>query len=170
MIKTALGQDSHRFEKKTGDKKLVLGGVIIRGCPGLVGNSDADVVLHALTNAISGISGVNILGARSDFLCLTKGAIDSTLYIKEALETLGEYGITHISISIEAFRPKLACHIPSMKKSIAKICGVSDSDVGITATSGEQLTAFGKGEGIQVFAIVTALKNERKKAKGKIRK
>ena len=69
MIRVAIGQDSHRFEPDGSDKKLILGGVVIEGCPGLSGNSDADVVLHALTNAVSGITCVNILGEEADRMC-----------------------------------------------------------------------------------------------------
>ena len=66
---SAIGQDSHRFELENPAKPLILGGLTITGSPGLAGNSDADVVLHALTNAISGLSGINI-GKVSDKLCL----------------------------------------------------------------------------------------------------
>ncbi len=158
MIKTAIGQDSHRFELATSDKPLVLGGVTIPGCPGLSGNSDADVILHAVTNAVSGISGVNILGEISDELCLKKGVTDSRIYLEKALATLTKYSITHLSLSVECKRPKLALHIDTIKTSLAKLLSLQISDIGLTATSGEGLTAFGCGEGIQVFALITAQK------------
>lgn len=156
MVKFAIGQDSHRFEAVNSGKQLVLGGLTISGCEGLSGNSDADVLLHAITNAISGISGENILGAVSDKLCLEQGITDSSVYLKKAIQTLGKYRITHISASIECKKPLLAKHIPAIKEKIAALCNVKSNDVGITATSGEGLTAFGRGEGIQVFAAVTA--------------
>jgi 2-C-methyl-D-erythritol 2,4-cyclodiphosphate synthase len=156
MYKTGIGQDSHRFEEEGSGKPLVLGGIRIAGCPGLLGNSDADVVLHALVNAVSGISGVNILGKKSDDMCLKQGISDSTAYLTEALKTLGPWKVSHVSISIEGKRPVFAPHIDSMKKNCAILMGLRVSDVGITATSGEGLTAFGRGEGLQVFAIVTA--------------
>jgi len=155
IFKCAIGQDSHRFEPDGGKKHLILGGVHIPGCPALEGNSDADVVLHALTNAISGISGENILGKVTDEMC-RQGVVDSTAYVKKALETLGTMRITHISISIEGSRPKLAAHIPAMKNKIAELCGIHSRDVGITATSGEGLTGFGRGEGLQAFVVVSA--------------
>jgi 2-C-methyl-D-erythritol 2,4-cyclodiphosphate synthase len=156
MIKTAIGQDSHAFEPQGSAKPLMLGGVRVPGCPGLAGNSDADVVLHALTNAVSGISGVNILGAVSDGMCLKQGVTDSREYLKKALATLGDYRIMHVSISLEGKRPVMAPHIAAIKQSIAALIGIRASEVGFTATSGEGLTAFGKGEGLQAFAIVTA--------------
>jgi 2-C-methyl-D-erythritol 2,4-cyclodiphosphate synthase len=163
MIKTAIGQDSHAFGPRNSAKPLVLGGVRVPGCPGLAGNSDADVVLHALTNAVSGISGVNILGAVSDGMCLKQGVTDSREYLKKSLATLGDRRITHVSISLEGKRPVMAPHIDAIKQSIAAIIGISAADVGFTATSGEGLTAFGRGEGLQVFAIVTAEPCRRRK-------
>ena len=156
MHKTGIGQDSHRFEEDGSVKRLMLGGVHVPCCPGLSGNSDADVVLHALTNAISGISGENILGKKTDGMCLDQGITDSAAYVKAALATLGSCRIVHVSISIEGKKPVIAPHIDSIKASIANLLGIRPSDVGCTATSGEGLTAFGRGEGLQAFAIVTA--------------
>jgi len=156
MVKTGIGQDSHRFAAQGSVKKLVLGGVEIPGHRGLEGNSDADVVLHALTNAVSGVTGVNILGARSDELCLKQGVTDSAVYLREALATLAPYELTHVCVAVECSTPKLAPHIEAMKRSIARLCGLTAAGVGITATSGEGLTAFGRGEGIQSFVVVTA--------------
>ena len=76
-IKTGIGQDSHRFEPEGSSKSLMLGGVHIAGLPGLEGNSDADVVFHAICNAVSGINGINILGDISDTLC-KQGITDSS--------------------------------------------------------------------------------------------
>ena len=67
-MKAAIGQDSHRFEESLG-KPLILGGVVFPGEPGLLANSDGDVVLHAITNAVSGITGQNILGKIADEMC-----------------------------------------------------------------------------------------------------
>jgi 2-C-methyl-D-erythritol 2,4-cyclodiphosphate synthase len=156
-IKTGLGQDSHRFDLKNQTKKLRLGGVVFEGEPPLQGNSDADVVLHALCNAISGITSVNILGAVSDDLCLKQGITDSRVYVQEALKFLKAWRITHLSCSIECKKPKITPKIPEMKASLSELLGLEKQDVGITATSGEGLTAFGRGEGIQVLCIVTAV-------------
>ncbi|MGI6124030.1 MAG: 2-C-methyl-D-erythritol 2,4-cyclodiphosphate synthase, partial [Acetivibrionales bacterium] len=117
MFRVAIGQDSHRFTDPEDNKNLVLGGVVIDNFPGLKGNSDADVVLHAITNAISGISCINILGRRADELCLEKGITDSKVYLNEALATLGNKKIIHVSISIEALIPKLAPYIELMRQS-----------------------------------------------------
>ena len=155
MFISAIGQDSHRFEKGPSKKPLLLAGIEIPDCPGLDGNSDADVVLHALTNAISGLSGVTILGTLTDQMC-RQGTTDSREYLKKALETLGETKIVHVSCSVEALRPHLAAHIPSMRQSIASLLSIDIMQVGITATTGEGLTGFGRGEGMQVLVIVSA--------------
>jgi len=157
MIKTGIGQDSHRFEPDTSSKVLMLGGVAIPGCPGLTGNSDADVVLHALTNAISGITGNNILGSISDAMCLQQGIIDSKHYLEAALASLNCWKLTHASVTIEAKRPHLQQHIPAIRTSLVLLLGLMPADIGLTATTGEDLTAFGRGEGMQVFALVTAI-------------
>jgi 2-C-methyl-D-erythritol 2,4-cyclodiphosphate synthase len=158
VLKAALGQDSHRFETARSAKPLMLGGVAVRGCPGLAGNSDADVVLHAVTNAVSGISGKNILGRVADRMCLDMGISDSRAYLKKALLTLGPYRLVHVSVCIEGKRPTLARHLPAMRKSLARLCSLTVHDIGITATTGEGLTAFGRGLGIQAFAVVSAEK------------
>lgn len=160
MFLTAIGQDSHRFETEDSKKPLIMGGITIDGCVGLAGNSDADVVLHAITNAISGISCTNILGKISDDLCLKDGIKDSKVYLMKAIETLTLCHIVHVSVSIEARRPHLSAIIPSMRTSIASLLGLSTDHVGITATTGEGLTSFGRGEGIQVFALITVEKGE----------
>ena len=160
-FKAALGQDSHRFESARAAKPLMLGGVAVRGCPGLRGNSDADVVLHAVTNAVSGISGKNILGRVADRMCLDRGISDSSAYLKKALLTLGPYRLVHVSVCIEGKRPTLARHLPAMRRSLARLCSLSVRDIGITATTGEGLTAFGRGLGIQAFAVVSAEKKRR---------
>lgn len=116
-------------------------------------NSDGDVVFHAITNAISGITCKNILGKISDDMC-KNGIIDSEVYLREALKYLDEK-IVHLSISIECKIPKISPKIEEMRKNIARVLNVEENCIGITATSGEGLTEFGKGNGISVFTILT---------------
>jgi len=159
-IKTGLGQDSHRFDFEDKNKPLILAGIIFDGAPPLKGNSDADVVLHAITNAVSSITGINILGAVSDKLCLEQGITDSAVYLQKSLEYLSGWTISHISCSIECKSPKISPKIEEMKRNISALLHITPQDVGITATTGEGLTAFGRGEGIQVLCIITAVKME----------
>ena len=159
-VKVGIGQDSHRFDFENADRQLVLGGVVFPSHTALKGNSDADVVLHAITNSISSITGVNIIGKVSDEMCLQKGITDSRVYLAEALKYLNQYEIGHIAIAIECKTPMISPKIDEMKSSISEMLSVEISDVGITATTGEGLTAFGRGEGIQAIAILTAYSTE----------
>jgi 2-C-methyl-D-erythritol 2,4-cyclodiphosphate synthase len=156
-IKTGLGEDSHRFDLEDKTKKLILGGVIFEDELPLLGNSDADVVYHALCNAISGVTSDNVLGEISDILCFKQGISDSSAYVREALAYLEDWEICHASFSIECLRPRITPKIPDMRKSISRLLRLNPRDIGITATTGEGLTAFGRGEGIHVSCIVTAV-------------
>lgn len=155
---STIGQDSHRFGEASGDTTIRLGGIDIPFDKPILANSDGDVVYHAITNAVSGYTGVNILGGEADKLCLDKGIKDSAVYLKKALEYMKDGKIIHCSITIECLRPKLMPYIPAMKEAIGNILGIPVSSVGITATTGEGLTGFGRGEGIQVFTILTIAK------------
>ncbi|MBN1578794.1 MAG: 2-C-methyl-D-erythritol 2,4-cyclodiphosphate synthase [Chitinispirillaceae bacterium] len=156
---SAIGQDSHRFEPESTVKPLMLGGVHLPDAPGLAGNSDADVILHALCNALSGLSGSTVLGTRTDTLCNEQRIIDSRVYVREALSTLKGIEPVHVSISVEARRPHLSRHSDAIRQSIAGLLSLPIERVGLTATSGEGLTAFGSGEGIQAFVIVSACRS-----------
>lgn len=157
MTRCAIGQDSHRFEDKFTGKPLILGGYTLPPCDlSLSANSDGDVILHALTNAISGITCRNILGKPADDLCKA-GVTDSAAYLKLALEDLKAAGsqIVHVSFTVECKKPHLSVHIPEIRRTIADLCGITPSQVGMTATTGEGLTDFGRGLGISVFCILT---------------
>ena len=157
---SSIGQDSHRFlpegESAAQDRPLVLGGLVIEGCPPLDGNSDADVVLHALTNAISGLCGQQVLGQVADAMC-RQGIVDSRAYVSQALSFLGDIRLTHLSFSIEAKRPDLSAVIDRMRQEIADLVKLPVSRVAITATTGEDLTSFGRGQGISCFCVASAL-------------
>lgn len=149
-----LGQDSHRFADE--DKPLKLGGIEIPNESGLEANSDGDVVLHSLFNALSQSIGERSIGYYCDAMP-KKGITDSKEYLKIVLDSIREkgYKINNIGIMIEAKSPLIEPYVDEMRKSIANMCGIEPIQVGITATSGEELTEFGKGKGIQVFSIVS---------------
>lgn len=158
----SIGQDSHRFEAvPTPGRPLRLGGITIPDAPALEGNSDADVLLHAVTNAVSGLTGVNVLGETADRMCREQGITDSALYLAKAMESLGGIEPTHLSVSVEAQRPRLAEHIPAIRRRLSELTGLPLESIGLTATSGEGLTDFGRGLGIQVFCILSARKPTR---------
>ena len=155
-MRVGIGQDSHRF-CEGGTEGCILAGVRFNGVPALSANSDGDVVYHALTNAISGITCSNVLGARADALCRA-GITDSAAYVREALDDLSALGcrLVHLSFSIECAIPKITPVIPAMRANLAVLTGLAEGEIGITATTGEGLTDFGRGLGIQVFCIATA--------------
>lgn len=153
--RTGLGQDSHRFLPSYSTKPCVIGGLIFDETPGFNADSDGDVVLHALCNALTTLTGVSILGGIAEDLCMKDGITDSEVYLQEALKTLGKQKIVHVAISIEAKKPLFKERIPEMRENIARILNLLGSQVGITATSGEGLTDFGCGDGVQAFAIMT---------------
>ena len=155
---STIGQDSHRFGDVCDNASIRLGGIDIPFDRPLVANSDGDVVLHAITNAVSGYTGINILGGEADKICLGEGIKDSSVYLKKALEYMSDGKIIHCSLTIECLRPKLMPYIPAMKKAVGDLLGIPESSVGITATTGEGLTGFGRGEGIQVFAVLSFVK------------
>jgi 2-C-methyl-D-erythritol 2,4-cyclodiphosphate synthase len=157
LVRTGIGQDSHRFLPEDTIKPCILGGVVFEDTPGFQANSDGDVLFHALCNAISSLTGVTILGVKADELLEKEGITDSRIYLEEAFKTLGNQQITHVAITIEASRPKILPKIPLMKQSIATLLQLDISQVGITATTGEGLTDFGIGEGVQCFCIITTL-------------
>jgi len=161
LVRIGFGTDSHRFEHKK-EKPLILGGVKITNQNGLSANSDGDVVLHALFNAISQACGGESLGYYADPL-LKEGIVDSREYLKSALKMAKDldYRINNIGVMIEAKRPYISMKDSKrMKKSIADIAEIDEDRIGITFTSGEGLTEFGRGKGIYVQAIVSLVKND----------
>lgn len=155
---TTIGQDSHRIESpKT--KPLKLGGVEFESDYSLSANSDGDVILHALTNAVSGATTYNVLGKVADQMC-KDGITDSREYLKEALKAMSGIKIEHVSISIEALRPKFSPKISAMRSMIANLLYVTEDRIGITATTGEGLTECGKGNGIFVTVLLSCSKEE----------
>lgn len=153
-MRVGIGQDSHRFAEQKSHGKLVLGGVVFRGGHPLEGNSDADVVLHSITNAISGVTCVNILGDTADKMCIEQEIKDSSAYVRKAMESL-DGKIVHLSVAIECKTPVISPYIPKMRAKLSEILEISPNSIGITATSGEGLTDFGRGLGIQVFSCIT---------------
>lgn len=170
---SAIGQDSHRFidapslltasgisgQDVEEAKALVLGGVKFPEFPGFIANSDGDVILHAICNAISGLTAKPVLGKRADVLCQA-GYRDSRKYLELALADLAadarNFTLRHLSISIEGKRPKFAPLQEKICRSVAELLGLKEENVCLTATSGEDLSAFGKGEGLNCICLLSA--------------
>lgn len=155
IFRTGIGQDSHRFLSDDSPKPCIIAGVVFEDTPGFMANSDGDVVLHALCNAITSLTGVPILGGLADELAEKDGITDSRIYLEEALKTLGTEEIIHVAITLEGLRPRFFEYTQKMRESIAEILKIMPQQVGLTATSGEGLTDFGCGDGVSCFAIMT---------------
>ena len=155
-VKTGIGLDSHQFVEGGSDRVLVLGGLVFDDAPALSGNSDADVILHAVTDAISGVTGRTVIGAVADAMC-REGITDSKEYLKLSLADLADWQISHLSVAIECLRPKIDPKVPELRASLASLMGIKDSDVCITATTGEGLNDCGRGLGIRALAVLTAV-------------
>ena len=154
-FKVGIGQDSHRFLPADSSKPCVIAGLIFEEGPGLSADSDGDVVFHAICNAITSLTGVPILGGIAIELCHKNGITDSQVYLEKALQTLGKKTIEHVALTIEAKRPRLQDRNVEMRQKIADVLKVGLDQVGLTATSGDGLTDFGCGEGLQCFCILT---------------
>lgn len=155
-VKTGIGLDSHRFVAGESARPFVLGGLVFDDAPALAGNSDADVLLHAVTDAISGVTGRTVIGAVADAMC-RQGITDSKAYLKIALADLGDWEISHISVALECLRPKIDPKVPALRASLAELLGVGVDAVCITATTGEGLNDCGRGCGIHATAVVTVV-------------
>lgn len=154
-IRVGIGQDSHRFLQDESAKLCIVGGCIFENTPGLSADSDGDVVYHAICNAITSLTAIPILGGIAIELCHKDGITDSQVYLEKAFESLGNQKIQHIALSIEGKRPKFQSRIDEIRANVARILKIHSSQVGITATSGDGLTDFGCGDGLQCFCILT---------------
>lgn len=146
------GYDAHRLAE---GRKLILGGVEIPFEMGLDGHSDADVLLHALADALLGAAALGDIGKLfPDNDPATEG-IDSRVILREAVSRVcGEgYEIENCDITIIAQRPKLAPHIEAMRRNIAEDLGVDVSAVSVKATTEEHMGFTGSGEGMRCHAV-----------------
>lgn len=146
------GYDVHKLVE---GRKLILGGVDIPYEKGLLGHSDADVLLHAIMDALLGAAALGDIGKLfPDTDDRFKGA-DSLVLLKEVCRVLTENGfrIGNIDSTVIAQRPKLKDHIDEMRSNIASACGIDVSVVSVKATTEEKLGFTGSGEGISAHAV-----------------
>jgi len=153
--RTGIGQDSHRFLQDSAEKKCIIAGLEFDDAPGLDADSDGDVVFHAICNAITSISHVPILGGIAIDLCKNEGITDSRIFLNHALESLKDQVVEHVALTIEGKRPRMQKRSLEIRSSVASTMGLNVDQVGITFTSGDGLTSFGKGEGLMCYCILT---------------
>jgi 2-C-methyl-D-erythritol 2,4-cyclodiphosphate synthase len=133
----------------------MIGGIIFEDVPGLDADSDGDVVYHAICNAISSLSTVPILGGIAKDLYRKDGITDSQVYVEAALLTLKSQTIIHVALSIEGKRPDFEDKVDLIRAQISSTLKITPAQVGLTITSGDGLTDFACGDGLQCFCIIT---------------
>ena len=146
------GYDVHRL---TENRKLIIGGVEIPYEKGLDGHSDADVLLHAIMDALLGAAALGDIGKLYPDNDKTYLGIDSMILLKDTYQRISEkgYTVSNIDATVIAQRPKLASYIPEMREKIAKTLFLSVDDVNVKATTEEKLGFTGSGEGIAAHAV-----------------
>ncbi len=152
MIRVGIGYDVHRL---TEGRRLILGGVEIPFEKGLLGHSDADVLLHAITDALFGAAAMGDIGSHfPDTDPRWKGA-DSLLLLEACGRELAEAGwrVSNIDAVIVAQRPKLLPHVPRMRENIARALGITPEQVSLKGKTEEGLGFTGTGEGMAAHAV-----------------
>ncbi len=151
------GYDVHRLVEK---RKLLLGGVDVPYEKGLLGHSDADVLTHAIMDALLGAAGLGDIGQHFPDTDPTYAGADSLRLLAAVMEKLTAAGwmVGNVDSTIIAQRPKLADYLPKMRQNLALIMGVLPEQVNVKATTEEKLGFTGSGEGIAVQAVALLVK------------
>lgn len=154
MIRTGIGYDIHPFDD---GRTLVLGGVTIPDAPGLAGHSDADVLLHAISDALLGAIAHGDIGHLFPPSDPAFAGIDSRVILRTAAGRVRQRGfvVLNVDSTIIAERPRIGPYIAAMQTVIAEDLYLAPNGIGIKATTNEGLGALGRGEGIAALAIVT---------------
>ena len=157
-IKVGLGFDVHRLVE---GRDLWLGGVRIPHTLGLLGHSDADVLIHAICDALLGAANLRDIGYHFPDTADEFSGIDSKIRLRKTVALLQEkgYGIGNIDATVCAERPKLNPHIPAMQACLSEVMGIPVDDISIKATTTERLGFTGREEGISAYAVALICKN-----------
>ena len=153
MIRIGQGIDVHPFDAS---RPLILGGVRIAESGGLAGHSDADAVLHAITDALLGAAGAGDIGHYFPSTDERWRDADSSVFVREAKRMLDEMDgeISNVDVTILTQQPKLAPHREAMVASIARLLDLPSGHVNVKATTTDHLGFIGRGEGICATAVV----------------
>ena len=152
-IRTGLGYDVHRLVE---GRDLWLGGIKIPHTLGLLGHSDADVLIHAICDALLGAANMRDIGYHFPDTSADTLDIDSKILLKKTVDLIATkgYKIGNIDATICAERPKINPHVPNMKACLAQVMGIDEDDISIKATTTERLGFTGREEGISAYAVV----------------
>jgi 2-C-methyl-D-erythritol 2,4-cyclodiphosphate synthase len=152
-MRVGSGLDVHPFGDDP-DRPLVLGGVIVPGAPGLEGHSDADVVVHAVADALLGACALGDLGGRFGVDRPETAGADSIELLAEVVADLHASGhhVGNVDVTVVAQRPRLAPHRDAMRGRLAAVLAVDEGAVSVKATTTDRLGTIGRGEGIAAWA------------------
>ena len=152
-IRTGFGFDVHRLVE---GRDLWLGGIKIEHSMGLLGHSDADVLIHAICDALLGAANMRDIGFHFPDTAGEFENIDSKILLKKTVALIATKGYTigNIDATVCAERPKLKNHIPQMQQVLAEVMGIGTEDMSIKATTTEKLGFTGREEGISAYAVV----------------
>ena len=152
-IRVGFGYDVHRLVE---DRELWLGGIRLEYEKGLLGHSDADVLIHAICDALLGAANMRDVGYHFPDTAGEFENIDSKILLKKTVQLIATkgYRVGNVDATVCAERPKLNPHIPLMKQTLASVMGVGEDDVSIKATTTEKLGFTGRQEGISAYATV----------------
>ncbi len=152
-FRVGMGHDTHRLEA---GRRLVLGGVPIEHDFGLIGHSDADVLLHAVIDALLGAAGLGDIGESFPDTDPQFAGIDSTKLLERVLEKIaaGGWQIVNLDCTIHAQQPKLSPYKSEIRDKLAQLLGVNAELVNIKAKTGEQVGPIGRGEAMSADAVV----------------
>lgn len=152
-IRVGFGFDVHRLVE---GRELWLGGIRLEHEKGLLGHSDADVLIHAICDALLGAANLRDIGYHFPDTAGEYKGIDSKVLLKKTVELLAEkgYEVGNVDATVCAERPKLNPHIPAMQRTLASVMGVGEDAVSIKATTTERLGYTGREEGISAYAVV----------------
>lgn len=154
-MRVGQGVDVHAFSADP-DRPLLLAGVEIPDGPGLAGHSDADVVLHAIVDALLGAAGLGDIGQMAGVDDPATAGAPSRLFVADALARIRAEGweVGNVAVTIVAARPRIAPHREAMRGSVAGLLGIDGGQVNLTATTTDGLGFTGRGEGIASLAVV----------------
>ena len=157
LMKVGMGYDVHRL---TENRNLILGGVKIPWEKGLLGHSDADVLIHAIMDALLGAAALGDIGKHFPDTDMGFKGADSVKLTEHVVAMLKERGwqINNVDVTIIAQRPKLAGYIPAMRAKVAQVLGIDMDCVNVKATTTEKLGFTGRGEGIAAEAVASLVK------------
>ncbi|MDR0973541.1 MAG: 2-C-methyl-D-erythritol 2,4-cyclodiphosphate synthase [Prevotellaceae bacterium] len=153
QVRTGFGFDVHRL---TPDRELWLGGIRIPHTHGLLGHSDADVLIHALCDALLGAANLRDIGYHFPDTSADYAGIDSKILLRRTMQLVAEKGycLGNADITVCAEHPKLSPYIPAMRQTLAALMNTDEDNVSVKATTTERLGFTGREEGIAAYASV----------------